>query len=280
MNAQISCDYIRVGTGTEPERIYYESVGEGKTLVFIHAGFLDRRMWEDQIDFFTERGYRVVRYDVRGFGKSDLPRTEYSDFGDLKMLFDKLSISKATLIGISNGGRIALDFAVEYPDMVEALVLGNSGVSGYKSTGDEEDALWTDVHETFGLIDRMVKDGKFRDAVKLNADIWGTALSDDKKERLLEIAIDNYHSLKPSTGKMKYPHPPSFGRLGKINVPVLILVGKDDLQGSKLSSERIHSMIKNSKLVTIENAGHILNMSQPGEFNEVVSRFLSEVFGT
>lgn len=273
-------DFIRVGKGAEPERLYYEIAGEGKVVVFIHAGFLDRRMWEDQFGFFAGKGFRVLIYDVRGFGKSDQPKAEYSDSGDLKILLDELSIQKAVLVGISNGGRIALDFVVEHPDMVESLVLCNSGVSGYKSVGESEDELWIDVSSKYDKIDSLVSEGNFSEAVALNLDIWGAALSDEKRQRMLEIATDNYQSLKPSTGKVKYPDPPAFDRLSEIDLPVLIIVGEKDLRGSMFASERIHPMIKGSKLSVISNAGHIANMSRPDEFNRIVLGFISNAGST
>src|SRR5207245_5141300 len=90
-----------------------------------HAGFLDSRMWDTQFELFSEN-YRVIRYDVRGFGRSDIARTKFSDFKDLRGILDHLRVKTASLIGVSNGGRIASDFAVEYPSMVRPSSTGFS----------------------------------------------------------------------------------------------------------------------------------------------------------
>ncbi len=121
--------------------MYYETSGKGPALVLIHAGFLDSRMWDTQFQPFSEN-HRVIRYDVRGFGRSDVARTRFSDYKDLHEILDHLGAKKAFLVGVSNGGRIASDFAVEHPSMVDHLVLVSPGMSGYKFSGPEEEKMW------------------------------------------------------------------------------------------------------------------------------------------
>src|SRR2546430_16872081 len=122
-------------------RLYYETSGKGPTLVLIHAGFLDSRMWDAQFQLFSEN-YRVIRYDVRGFGRSDVARTKFSDYKDLRQLLDHLRVKTASLVGVSNGGRIASDFAVEYPSMVDRLVPVSPGIAGCKSSDPAEAEVW------------------------------------------------------------------------------------------------------------------------------------------
>ena len=96
-------------------RLYYEMVGSGHPLVLVHGFTLDTRMWDDQFEMFAGRN-QVVRYDLRGFGKSALPTTEpYSHPDDLRALMTHLGIEHAFIIGLSLGGAVAVDFAVTYP---------------------------------------------------------------------------------------------------------------------------------------------------------------------
>src|SRR5438105_13317997 len=97
-------------------------------------------MWDIQFQLFSEN-YRVIRHDVRGFGKSDVARTKFSDYKDLRRILDHLEAKTASLVGVSNGGRIASDFAVEYPSMVDDLVLVSPGMSGYKFSGQADEKL-------------------------------------------------------------------------------------------------------------------------------------------
>src|SRR5436309_9167838 len=97
--------------------LYYETAGEGPPLVLIHAGFLDSRMWDEQFQLFA-KGARVIRYDVRGYGRSSRPSEEYSDAEDLLSLLKYLNIESASMLGVSNGGTIALDCVSAHPSNV------------------------------------------------------------------------------------------------------------------------------------------------------------------
>ena len=110
-------------------KIYFESAGSGRDLVFVHAGVSDSRMWDPQFDAFAA-SYRVVRYDHRGFGKSKMAEGAYALRDDLFAVVRHLGIAKATFVGCSMGGGTVIDFALEHPEMVTALVLVGSGVNG------------------------------------------------------------------------------------------------------------------------------------------------------
>jgi pimeloyl-ACP methyl ester carboxylesterase len=123
---QLQIGYVE----TNGTKLYYEMMGEGHPLVLLHRGYMDRRMWDNQFAAFAQN-YQVIRYDIRGFGKSELPQTPYSDRRDLYDLMAFLEVKRAYLLGLSLGGVIALDFTLEYPAMVDALILVGSPVSGY-----------------------------------------------------------------------------------------------------------------------------------------------------
>jgi pimeloyl-ACP methyl ester carboxylesterase len=114
-------------------RLYYEIVGRGHPLVLVHGFSLNTKMWDDQLEVFSER-FKVVRYDVRGFGKSALPIVgkEYSHTKDLKALLKQFGIGYAYVVGLSMGGGIALDFTLEYPEVTKALILVDSSIYGFR----------------------------------------------------------------------------------------------------------------------------------------------------
>ena len=109
--------------------LYYEIQGNGHPLVLIEGGQLDCRMWDDQFSVLSQN-YQVIRYDVRGFGRSGAWADSYQAHEDLRALLDTLAIEKAHFVGLSLGGRISIDFALEYPEMVRSLVLAGPGRSG------------------------------------------------------------------------------------------------------------------------------------------------------
>jgi pimeloyl-ACP methyl ester carboxylesterase len=112
--------------------IYYEITGTGEpTVVLIHGGLLDCRMWDEQFEMLAKT-HRVLRYDAGAHGKSTLPPDAYWDHADLRELLKTLGIDRAVLVGLSLGGRIAIDLALENPERVEAIVAVSSGLSGYR----------------------------------------------------------------------------------------------------------------------------------------------------
>ncbi len=116
-------------------RLYYETAGQGHPLVFLHGGQLDGRMWDDQWETFAKH-FRVIRYDVRGFGRSAVRTKLYSAVDDLCALLKFLKVEKAYLVGLSLGGRIAIDFTLVHPEMVDALVPVGAGLGGFEFGDD------------------------------------------------------------------------------------------------------------------------------------------------
>ncbi len=260
----------------EGGRIYYETNGEGHPLVLIHAGFLDRRMWDSQFDLFAKQ-FRVIRYDVRGYGKSDRPTSNFSDYKDLHTLLEHLRVEKTHLVGVSNGGRIALDFTLQYPQMVGGLVLVGSGVKGYEPSGPEEEKIWDEFDKQMKPQEEAVKQNNLADAVEIDVNTWASAQPPASHRRLLEIAMDNAHIQKDNPGKFQVsPDPPAFKRLPEISAPTLLIVGDRDVPGMVHITNQLHSRIRGSERRIINGADHIVNMSKPDEFHRAVLGFLAK----
>lgn len=111
--------------------LYVQSVGEGPTVVLLHGMPLDHRMWDETVRVLHRR-YRVIRYDLRGAGRSGDGEGRFEHHDDLRALLEALEVDRASIVGISVGGKIAIDYALRYPDTVRSLVLINPGVSGYR----------------------------------------------------------------------------------------------------------------------------------------------------
>ncbi len=267
-------DYVQVDGG----RLYYEVNGDGHPLVLIHAGFLDCRMWDREFKLYA-KNYRVVRYDVRGFGKSSRPTEKFSDSRDLYTLLTHLSIEKTYLLGVSNGGRISLDFTVEHPDMVDGLILVGTGIRGYEVSGPEEERTWDEFDARMKPIEeaqkKAVKENRLDDAVRIDVDLWASATTGQSRQRILEIAMDNAHTQAEPPGRLQVsPQPPAFKQLSIIKASTLLIVGDKDVLGSQIVTKRLNSILPGSKMVLLDGADHIANMSKPEEFNREVLGFL------
>jgi pimeloyl-ACP methyl ester carboxylesterase len=124
---------IKSGFATiDNAKIYYEVAGKGLPLVMIHAGVADSRQWNNEFTNFAQ-SYQVIRYDMRGYGKSEPVDGEFSHMSDLVSLLDTLEIHEPIVImGCSMGGGLAMDFALTHPSRAKALIMVDSGPSGLK----------------------------------------------------------------------------------------------------------------------------------------------------
>jgi len=263
--------------------LYYELEGEGPAVVLVHAGITDARMWDDQFQEFAGR-HSVLRYDIRGYGRSSLPGGSYSLAGDLRDLLQTLGIERAALVGVSLGGRVALELALLEPRLVTALVLVGSGMPDHN---------WSDeVKEIGEAEDEALDRGDVDTAVQLNLDLWvagpGRTLDDvDPKvvERVREMQRDAFvtqvaaYKADPPPGPGGGVDPPVGSRLGEIAVPTLVLVGEEDVQDIREISNRLAREIPGARKVVIRRTAHVPNMEKPAEFNVLVLDFLASIDG-
>ncbi|HEY8597031.1 MAG TPA: alpha/beta hydrolase, partial [Thermomicrobiales bacterium] len=208
-------------------RIVYEIAGMGHPLTLIHAGIADKRMWDAQFATFAE-SYRVLRYDVRGYGQSTFPAGPYTMREDLRALLRHLGIARTHLIGVSMGGSIAIDFTLDYPEMVSAVIPVAAGISGEERAPDPAmEARWREI-------DAATKRGDIDTANELEIRIWvdgvgRTAGPVDPAVRekvgvmnAAALAREGEFERAESVNRLD---PPAIGRLGEITAPTLVIVG-------------------------------------------------------
>ena len=249
-------------------RIYYETAGRGeKTIVFVHGGLVDRRLWDEQFKEFA-KNYRVVRYDLRGYGRSLPPEKAFSPIEDLSQLLKFLKIERATIVGLSLGGIISVDFTLEYSEVVERLVLVGAGLRGFELKPSEA---------TIKI---------FREAAQTTpqkaAELWMqhelfAALKNkpEARSRILQMLADNHQVWTTVTDdKYDFPKTVSIERLNKIVVPALVVVGAVDHPDLLAIGKVLDEKIPNSELVMIKDASHHPNLEKPKEFNRILRKFL------
>ncbi len=248
-------------------------------VVLIHAGFLDRRMWDEQFSLLASEGYRAIRYDQRGFGKSDIPTEKFSDIEDLAGLLDCLELkeTKISIIGVSNGGKTAIDFALANPSRVRSMILVAPTVSGYEYSDPNEEKLWAAMEKDWQAHEAAIKANKISEAVEIQVNIWASAAKGETRAKIMQIALDNSHvQIHHPTELQIEPNPPAFRRLKEISVPTLLIWGDKDVSGQISLAERVQGMIPGSKRLLIHGADHIVNLSTPDLFNRVVLKFLAQ----
>ncbi len=250
-------------------KLYYETKGKGPAVVFIHSGGFDRRIWDDQFNAFAAR-FAVIRYDVRGFGKSQPPTKPYSDDEDLYQLLKFLGIKKAHLIGMSLGGRIAIDFTLTHPEMVNTLIAVGPGLSGYPYSGEDTVELMKIVYSIKNDDGTPAGEAWLRSAYNAPA-MENPAVA----KRITPIAIENSRAWLINIFFPRPPFPLAIQRLSEIKVPTLLIRGDRDVPVITRIVQTLESGIAGSKKVIIPGAGHVVNMEKPGEFNRAVLDFLA-----
>ena len=252
-------------------QIYYEVAGQGPAVVLIHGGQMDSRMWDDQFAVLVQR-FRTIRYDVRGFGKSPDATRPYSDVEDLNRLLDHLSVAQASLVGLSLGGRIAIDYALSHPARVQALVLVGPGLSGYPWPAESMQQMWA-------IIEKARDQGYIQAAEAwLKHPYMVPAMENPTLAlRIRQIALENGHAWLQNPYLERPLKPPAAERLAEIQAPTLILLGSRDVPDIQRIVERLGQGIPGVQKVVIEGSGHIVNMERPIEFEAAVLPFLEKV---
>jgi 3-oxoadipate enol-lactonase len=249
-------------------KLYYETAGKGPAVVLVHGGLVDSRLWDDQMGPLSKR-YRVVRYDLRGFGHSAEATEPFSHVEDLRALLDFLKIERATVVGLSLGGIIATDFALEYPARVERLVLSGPGLRGDPQPQDKEAVA------AYAAAERGAE--AFADVSMKTALYAAVRAGTPAYKRLRQMSLDNFKALQTfRPGFLKYPEPKTIERLGQIRAPTLIVIGSRDAQTLKNIADTLATKIPGARKAVIEGVSHHPPVEKPKEFNRILLQFLKE----
>lgn len=257
-------------------RFYYEVAGAGHPLILLHAGIADGQMWDGQFHAFAQ-DYKIVRYDARGYGRTPMVAGPFAHYKDLRGLLKYLGIARASLLGCSMGGATSIDFALEHPEMVDALILVGSGLSGYAYAG-EAPLIW----------DAMVaarRAGDLARAAELRVQIWvdGPRRTPDQVDPAVRDRVREMSMIPLATpdglGTEQKPQPPASGRLSELRVPALIIYGEMDQPAILEIADLLATEIGGARKVVMPGVAHVPSMERPAEFNQLVLDFLRTLQG-
>jgi 3-oxoadipate enol-lactonase len=256
-------------------RLYYEVDGSGDPLLLIHGGLGSLRMWDGQVPVFAER-YRVIRYDTRGFGRSEAEDIEFMEHEDVGAVLDHLGVDSAYVVGQSRGGLFALDFLLDQPDRVRAFVSVASGVGGYKAERPEGTSPpWDEMQRLWEAKD-------WEALAELETQTWVDGWGQPKsrvdpavRETVRGWIRDTYREEK-AEGKPQPADPPAAQRLGEIRAPLLVMVGTADEPGGVSAGRHLAESVDGAMLVEFPGVAHMIHLEEPERFNELVLDFLAE----
>lgn len=253
--------------------IAYDDSGAGPIILLLHGFPFNRSLWSEQVGELS-KSYRVITPDLRGFGESETgesPATMNRLAQDIAELMETLDIASATIGGLSMGGYVVLAFYKQFPERVKALILADTRPQGDTEEAKQvrakqaEDALSQGMA---GIVNSMLPKlftpdsvTKQPEAVKRVREMMMTTKPAGAAAALMGMAVREDHT----------------EMLSRINVPTLILVGRDDAITPVADSEGMHTRIPGSKFLVIENAGHVSNVEQTDVFNSQLLSFLNEI---
>ena len=253
----------------------YDDLGSGPTVILLHGYPFDRSMWREQIDFLSARGYCVIAPDLSGFGETVNEArgtiTTMADMArDVATLMDELKVDQAVICGLSMGGYIAFEFVHLFPTRARALVL-----AGTRAPADNEQEKQARAQQ----VEDMLAKGMDGVAEATLPKLLAPRTLAEKPEvvaQMREMILGaNPEGAAAAQRGMAARHDHSLN-LPSINVPALVIVGRQDPIRPVTDAEFMHDRIRESRLQIIEDAAHMTNMEQPEVFNQTMLSFLRD----
>ena len=254
--------------------LWYEVSGEGEPLLLLHAGICDAGMWDEHVEPLSAR-FRVIRYDQRGFGRSDLTDGPFAAHDDARALLAYLSVDRPHVLGVSMGGTVALNLILAYPECVNALILVSTTVGGFAYSGPpswvDEIQKQIEAADVIGDVDRVNElevrkwvDGAGRTPDQVNQSMRARVLAMNRHA----IELENPRAIPVGLD------PPAVTRLGEIGVPTLVVAGDRDVPVTRASCALLATSISGARQVEMAGTAHLPCMERPAEFDAHVLDFL------
>ena len=262
-------------------KLYYEEVGQGTPIVFVHEFADDVRGWAPQVKFFARR-YRTIAFNARGYPPSDVPQDpeRYSQaqaVEDIKAVLDHLQVARAHVVGLSMGGYATLHFGLTFPERALSLTVGGAG---YGSVGADRAAFHRDTDHVVALFEQggMARVAEFytRGPTRVQFIAKDPVGWQEFYDRFASgSALGHANTMRgvqrrrPSIFELET-------KLERLDVPTLIMTGDEDepcLEPALFLKRKIRS----AGLVVIPNSGHAINLEEPDLFNRAVLDFLTAV---
>lgn len=247
--------------------LYYEVSGKGHPVVFLHSGGADLREWKYLASHLVKH-YKVITFDARGIGKSPSP-TEHTNYvEDLLLLLNHLELDKATLIGHSIGGQIATEFALNYPEKVENLILIAPALSGF-SYSQEFNAYIATINEAAPDLNKMLDRS-------LSGSLYQVVMEGPHRELMIQMHQDYLKRvLNWPSFNLIWPQPPAIERLEELPAKTLFIIGEKDFQDNHRVAEYFRRAPK-IRFFEIADADHMVTLTHPEELYQQINEFMKE----
>lgn len=258
--------------------IHFETDGDpsAPALLLIHAGIATLRMWDPIVPALA-KDHHVIRFDCRGFGETTTQDVEFSNRADAIAVLDHVNVDRATVVGCSRGGLIALDLAVEYPQRIAGVVTIGAGVSGFPDT-----ELTPDEDELIDRMDVAFEQAEWETLNRLEVELWAFGPRRDRGGLDPDFMRTAYQLNQPNLAHVEEKptpvplDPPAYDRLVDVAVPALVMVGEHDLSEVLVAYEYQLAALPDADAARFPDTAHLPSVEQPEEFERVLCRWLAE----
>jgi 3-oxoadipate enol-lactonase len=242
-------------------RLWYDEAGSGDSVLLLHGGLGDSGLWEPVAPLLAER-FRTIRTDLRFFGRSTGPFAPWSWQDDVVGVLDALELERAAVVGLSMGGKLALDVALAHPDRLWAVVGVAPGLGGHDSAAySEEQGARYEAAEAEGDLDA---------AMEVDFEVWAP-LGADERIRQLWHATPEAAELPSGLEPVEPAGPPAKERLAELTVPTLVVTVSQDPPGMREIGPLVEREAPDARHLELDS-DHYVTLREP----ELVSRVLLE----
>jgi pimeloyl-ACP methyl ester carboxylesterase len=256
-------------------RLAADDHGEGPPILLVHSAVVNRRAWDGVIPRLVDAGYRVVAYDMRGFGESTSEEVDFAGHEDVLAVLDHFKIEKAAIVGNSMGAHFALDAILAAPERFPAYVWVGGGISGFDRDPSADEMKLFDAEEA------AEKAGDWDLAAEYDAQIWidgpGQPSSRVAPEvRAAFVAMDR-ELLEPGRvfGNRQKAAVPAIDQLGSMRIPTLVVIGGLDTVGTQAAADRLAADVPGARLIRIPDVAHLIGMERPDELAALIVEHLA-----
>ena len=264
-----------------------EGPPDAPPVLLLHAGIVDSRSWDEVVPHLTAAGYRVIRYDQRGFGATETDDVAYSNRADAVAVLDALEVERAVMVGNSRGGAIAIDTALEFPDRVVAIIGVAADVSGLD--GDlppEEIAAFDRLEALEEAVDEAGADAdpaQVAELVEGELRVWVDGLGQPEgrlpaaiREAFRRMDTEHYGPGRVQ-GRPQPLEPRAATRMGDLRLPILAIAGELDISAFPDTARLLEASAPNARAVIWPDVAHVIPMEQPARLAAEIVGFVAQV---
>jgi len=243
-------------------RLWYDEAGSGEAVLLLHGGLGDSGLWELVVPLLAER-FRTIRTDLRFFGGSTGPAMPWSWQDDVIGVLDELGLERAALVGLSMGGKVALDVALAHPERLWAVAGVAPGLGGH------DGAAYTEQHEAR----YEAAEDKVEAMMEIDLEVWAPLGADDHIEALWRTTPDA-NPLPDGVEPLDPPGAPAKERLAELAVPTLVVTASHDPAGFREIGPLVAREAPDARHVELDS-DHYVTLREPELLSRVLLDFLT-----